>query len=161
VSGLKIEVDPAEVGLDSQRLERIDTFFARYVEDGRLPGWLLTVSRQTLSGERIQETHSGRCEIAGIARDQDPVMNQGSCRHKAVNYRHGVRDVETPPCLGHPGGDRDDAVAVGVNQSAEPPFEDLSCQLSAANRLWRSRFSWVSRRVCGLGRWLRVGDVRQ
>jgi CubicO group peptidase (beta-lactamase class C family) len=45
VGGLKIEVDAAEVGLDPQRLQRIDTFFARYVEDGRLPGWLLTVSR--------------------------------------------------------------------------------------------------------------------
>jgi CubicO group peptidase (beta-lactamase class C family) len=45
VSGLKIEVDAAEVGLDPERLQRIDTFFARYVEDGRLPGWLLTVSR--------------------------------------------------------------------------------------------------------------------
>jgi CubicO group peptidase (beta-lactamase class C family) len=45
VSGLKIEADAAEVGLDPQRLQRIDTFLARYVEDGRLPGWLLTVSR--------------------------------------------------------------------------------------------------------------------
>jgi CubicO group peptidase (beta-lactamase class C family) len=45
VSGLKIEVDAAEVGLDPERLQRLDAFFARYVEDGRLPGWLLTVSR--------------------------------------------------------------------------------------------------------------------
>ncbi len=45
MSGLKIEVDAAEVGLDPERLQRLDTFFARYVEDGRLPGWLLTVSR--------------------------------------------------------------------------------------------------------------------
>ncbi len=45
MSGLKIEVDAAEAGLDPERLQRLDTFFARYVEDGRLPGWLLTVSR--------------------------------------------------------------------------------------------------------------------
>jgi CubicO group peptidase (beta-lactamase class C family) len=45
VSELTVEVDPAEVGLDKERLERIDAHFAGYVADGRLPGWLLTVSR--------------------------------------------------------------------------------------------------------------------
>jgi CubicO group peptidase (beta-lactamase class C family) len=42
---LKVEVDPAEVGFDAGRLARIDRHFARYVEDGRLPGWLILVSR--------------------------------------------------------------------------------------------------------------------
>ena len=42
---LTVEVDAAEVGLDSERLERIDAHFAGYVADGRLPGWLLTVRR--------------------------------------------------------------------------------------------------------------------
>jgi CubicO group peptidase (beta-lactamase class C family) len=46
VSGLKAEVDPAEVGLDADRLRRIDGHFARYVDDGRLAGWLMTVSRR-------------------------------------------------------------------------------------------------------------------
>ena len=45
MSELKAEVDPAEVGLDPERLRRIDRHFARYVDDGRLPGWLITVSR--------------------------------------------------------------------------------------------------------------------
>jgi CubicO group peptidase (beta-lactamase class C family) len=45
MSELKTERDPAEVGLDPGRLERIDRHFARYVDDGRLPGWLITVSR--------------------------------------------------------------------------------------------------------------------
>ncbi len=40
-----MEVDPAEVGFDPDRLRRIDGHFARYVDDGRLPGWLVTVSR--------------------------------------------------------------------------------------------------------------------
>src|SRR5258706_10440888 len=43
---LKAETDPAEVGLDPARLDRVDRHFRRYVDDGRLPGWLLTVSRQ-------------------------------------------------------------------------------------------------------------------
>jgi CubicO group peptidase (beta-lactamase class C family) len=46
MSGLKAEVDPAEVGLDAQRLQRLDRHFARYVDDGRLPGWLVAVSRR-------------------------------------------------------------------------------------------------------------------
>src|SRR5215470_11509890 len=45
MGGLKQEVDAAEVGLDPARLGRIDRHFARYVDDGRLPGWLITVSR--------------------------------------------------------------------------------------------------------------------
>ena len=45
MSELKAEVDPAEVGLDSERLGRIDGTFARYVDDGRLAGYLVTVSR--------------------------------------------------------------------------------------------------------------------
>jgi CubicO group peptidase (beta-lactamase class C family) len=39
------QADPAEAGLDKERLARVDRHFARYVDDGRLPGWLLTVSR--------------------------------------------------------------------------------------------------------------------
>jgi CubicO group peptidase (beta-lactamase class C family) len=45
MTGLKAEVDPAEVGFDPARLERIDRLFGRYVDDGRLPGWLIAVSR--------------------------------------------------------------------------------------------------------------------
>ena len=45
MSDLKIEVEPAEVGFDAARLARIDGHFARYVDDGRLPGWLVLVAR--------------------------------------------------------------------------------------------------------------------
>ena len=45
MNGLKAEVDPAEVGLDAGRLRRIDDSFATYVDDGKLAGWLVTVSR--------------------------------------------------------------------------------------------------------------------
>ena len=55
MSELTVEVDAAEVGLDSERLKRIDAHFAGYVADGRLPGWLLTVRRH---GRLV---HVGRC----------------------------------------------------------------------------------------------------
>lgn len=45
MNGLKVEAEPGEVGLDAGRLARIGRHFARYVDDGRLAGWLLTVSR--------------------------------------------------------------------------------------------------------------------
>jgi CubicO group peptidase (beta-lactamase class C family) len=45
VSELKADADPAEVGLDAGRLRRVDRHFKRYVDDGSLPGWLITVSR--------------------------------------------------------------------------------------------------------------------
>jgi CubicO group peptidase (beta-lactamase class C family) len=45
VNELTVEVDAAEVGLDPERLKRLDAHFAGYVADGRLPGWLLTVRR--------------------------------------------------------------------------------------------------------------------
>jgi CubicO group peptidase (beta-lactamase class C family) len=45
VAELEAELDPAEAGFDPARLGRIDAHFRRYVDDGRLPGWLLTISR--------------------------------------------------------------------------------------------------------------------
>jgi CubicO group peptidase (beta-lactamase class C family) len=45
MTGLEPEAGPAEAGFDPARLERIDRHFARYVDDGRLPGWLITISR--------------------------------------------------------------------------------------------------------------------
>ena len=45
VSELKAEADPAELGLDADRLGRADRRLARYVDEGQLAGWLLTVSR--------------------------------------------------------------------------------------------------------------------
>jgi len=45
MSDLTVEVDPDQVGFDPVRLDRIDRHFARYVDDGRLPGWLIAVSR--------------------------------------------------------------------------------------------------------------------
>ncbi len=43
---IKVEIDPEEVGMDSARLERIGTHFQKYVDDGRLPGWSMLVSRE-------------------------------------------------------------------------------------------------------------------
>jgi CubicO group peptidase (beta-lactamase class C family) len=43
--GLEVEVEAGEAGFEAARLGRIDRHFAGYVADGRLPGWLVLVSR--------------------------------------------------------------------------------------------------------------------
>ena len=45
MSDLTISTDPAEVGLDAARLQRLDRRLARWVDDGQLPGFLVTVAR--------------------------------------------------------------------------------------------------------------------
>ncbi len=45
MTALKVEIDPTEVGFDPARLARLDRHFAAYVDDGRLPGWLLAGAR--------------------------------------------------------------------------------------------------------------------
>ncbi|MGR7024858.1 serine hydrolase domain-containing protein [Geodermatophilus sp. URMC 62] len=44
--GLTLDTDPAEVGLDPARLQRLDRRLTRWVDDGQLPGFLVTVSRR-------------------------------------------------------------------------------------------------------------------
>lgn len=44
--GLAVERDPAELGFDAVRLGRIDDLLRRYVEDDKLPGWSILVSRR-------------------------------------------------------------------------------------------------------------------
>jgi CubicO group peptidase (beta-lactamase class C family) len=53
---LTVEVDPAEVGFDKARLARIDEHFARYVDDGRLAGWHVVVTRR---GKVVHSTVAG------------------------------------------------------------------------------------------------------
>src|SRR6478735_8767141 len=42
---LAVEIDPAEAGFDAERLNRIDRHYMRYVDEGKLPGFLATIAR--------------------------------------------------------------------------------------------------------------------
>ena len=46
MAGISLDVEPKEVGFDADRLARIDQLLDRYVDDGRLPGWLMAVARR-------------------------------------------------------------------------------------------------------------------
>ncbi len=56
--------NPLDVGFDPARLSRIDAHFAGYVDDGRLPGWQVVLSR------RGQVVHSATCGRRSIERDE-------------------------------------------------------------------------------------------
>jgi CubicO group peptidase (beta-lactamase class C family) len=58
--GLEVEVEAGQVGFDAGRLGRIDRHFARYVEDGRLPGWLVLISRR---GRIVHLATGGRRDL--------------------------------------------------------------------------------------------------
>ena len=47
-------------GFDAARLERIGDHFDRYVEDGRLPGWLVRIARD---GELVYQAMAGRRDL--------------------------------------------------------------------------------------------------
>ncbi|GAA4312971.1 serine hydrolase domain-containing protein [Klenkia terrae] len=68
---LTVETDPADVGLDAGRLARLDARLARWVDDGQLPGFLVTVAR----GGRLAHvgTHGHRDVEAGLPVTPDTI----------------------------------------------------------------------------------------
>ena len=57
---LKVDTDAQEVGFDAGRLKRIDRHFARHIDEGELPGWLIVVTR------RGRVAHLSMCGHADI-----------------------------------------------------------------------------------------------
>jgi CubicO group peptidase (beta-lactamase class C family) len=63
-SGLDVTTDPAEVGLDAGRLARVDRRLARWVDEGQLPGFLVTLARH---GRLVHVGTYGRRDVeAGL-----------------------------------------------------------------------------------------------
>ncbi|MGY1604041.1 serine hydrolase domain-containing protein [Geodermatophilus sp. SYSU D00815] len=61
---LEVDADPAEVGFDPARLGRLDRRLARWVDEGRMPGYLVTVSRH---GRLVHVGTGGRRDVeAGL-----------------------------------------------------------------------------------------------
>ncbi|WP_210587735.1 serine hydrolase [Streptomyces sp. GESEQ-35] len=73
---LRQEVDPDEVGLDGKALDRLDQYFAHYVDEGRLPGYLVAVAR----GGRVAHltTHGRRDVAAGLPVEADTLWRMYS-----------------------------------------------------------------------------------
>ncbi len=68
---LKVDVDPAEVGFDAERLRRIDRHFDGYLERDQLPGYLAVVAR---NGKIAHVAMNGRRDIeAGLPVEADTI----------------------------------------------------------------------------------------
>lgn len=97
---LAVEAEPEELGFDAARLERIDRHFGRYVEDGRLPGWLVAVSRHG----RIAHVGAGglRDVEAGAAAREDTVWRIHSMTKPIVSvaammlWEEGAFELKDP-----------------------------------------------------------------
>jgi CubicO group peptidase (beta-lactamase class C family) len=68
---MDVELDPAEAGFDAQRLARIDRHFARYVDDGRLAGWLIAVAR---GGRVVHVARAGVRDVESGAPVEDDTV---------------------------------------------------------------------------------------
>jgi CubicO group peptidase (beta-lactamase class C family) len=66
---LTVDQDPAEVGVDADRLARIDIRLARYVDEGRLAGWQVLVTRR---GQTVHSSTYGSRDLeAGLPVEPD------------------------------------------------------------------------------------------
>jgi len=99
-SGLNPDVEPAEVGLDPGRLARLDKHFSRYVDDGRLPGWLLTVSRH---GQLAYVSTCGQRDVeAGLPVETDTIWRLYSMTKPVTSvaammlYEEGAFELTDP-----------------------------------------------------------------
>jgi len=98
--GFAVETDPSDVGLSPRRLGRLDTLVRRYVDDGRLPGALILVSRRGRIAHLF--TYGMRDIAAGAPMETDTIVRLYSMT-KAVTsvaammlYEEGAFDLLDP-----------------------------------------------------------------
>ena len=103
----KVDADPGEVGLDADRLRRIDDVFRSYVDDGRLPGWTLAVTRR---GKVAHLTHHGLADVdSGRPVGDDTLWRIYSMTKPITSvaammlYEQGVLELTDPVSQVHPG----------------------------------------------------------
>ena len=100
VPPLTVEVEARAAGFDEARLERIDRHFGHYVEDGRLPGWLLLISR---GGKVVRLSTRGHRDVeAGLAVEADTLFRIYSMTKPITAvaammlYEEGAFDLRDP-----------------------------------------------------------------
>jgi CubicO group peptidase (beta-lactamase class C family) len=92
--------DPAESGFDAARLARIDNHFQRYVDDGRLAGWQVIVSRSRNVVHAVSAGHQDR--DAGIDWSDDTVVRLFSMTKPITSvaammlYEEGAFELKDP-----------------------------------------------------------------
>ncbi len=97
---LVVDTDPAELGFDAARLRRIDAHLQRYVDDGRLPGFAVAVTR---GGRVAHLARSGRQHVEnGVALRPDALYRIYSMTKPITSvaammlYEQGLFELSTP-----------------------------------------------------------------
>ncbi|MGO9344544.1 MAG: serine hydrolase domain-containing protein [Acidimicrobiales bacterium] len=97
---LAVEVDPREVGLSAERLERLDALVRRYVDRGLLPGALAMVSRHSKVAHLF--TYGSRDLRAGTPMETDTIVRLYSMTKPVTSvaammlYEEGAFDLYDP-----------------------------------------------------------------
>jgi len=97
---LAVEVDPREVGLSPERLERIDALVRRYVDRGLLPGALAMVTRNSKVAHLF--TYGSRDLRAGTPMEVDTIVRLYSMTKPVTSvaammlYEEGAFDLYDP-----------------------------------------------------------------
>ncbi len=97
---LRVETDPEQAGFAADRLERIDRHFDRYVEDGKLAGWLAVVARD---GRVVHVGKGGRRDLdRGLPVEDDTVWRIYSMTKPITSvaammlYEEGAFELKDP-----------------------------------------------------------------
>lgn len=100
MTALTIDGDAAELGFGAARLERIDAHFRRYVDDGRLPGWQLAITRR---GKVVYaSTYGLRDKEAGLPVEPDTIFRIYSMTKPITSvaammlYEEGAFELKEP-----------------------------------------------------------------
>ena len=100
MSELSQQVKPEDAGFDADRLARVDRHFARYVDDGRLPGWQLVIAR---GGKVCHVTSCGaRDKESGAPIEPDTLFRIYSMSKPITSvaammlYEEGAFDLKDP-----------------------------------------------------------------
>jgi CubicO group peptidase (beta-lactamase class C family) len=100
MSALKIEIDPSEAGFDPKRLARIDRHFEGYVEQRKLAGWHIALSR---GGRLVHSSTNGHRDIAsGAPFTDDTVVRMFSMTKPITSvaammlYEEGAFELKSP-----------------------------------------------------------------
>lgn len=95
-----IEIDPADAGFDADRLSRIDRHFQGYVDQRKLPGWHIVVSR---GGRVVHSSTSGHRDVeSGQPFADDTVVRLFSMTKPVTSlaammlYEEGAFELKSP-----------------------------------------------------------------
>ena len=100
MSALEIKIDPTEAGFSAERLDRIDRHFQGYVDQKKLAGWHIAISRR---GQLVHSSTAGHRDIAAeLAYTDDTVVRMFSMTKPITSvaammlYEEGLLELKSP-----------------------------------------------------------------